>query len=396
MTRSSGIIFGLVVVLLVAAGVAWFLLTFERVSRDVRLPPEGEPMYNPLYALRGTLRAHGERAETVRWFRAAEWKPGPRDTLVLYGQAEPFDAQDAGRVLAWVRGGGHLVLGTRSLVGAPALAEGLGVSTDPEEEACAEVRGANEPAPGRDGKADEEDDASPADDEDDPGLFGYQPYMPLLCGPPLRGDGEALGGLTDDDSARFARIALGDGAVTLVSSLDFLHNNAIETVPGRELAYQALAPGLGRGGAFTLVFGDDVPSLLRLILRYGWPIVVPLLLALFAWLALRSQRYGTLRPLPPARRRALLEHVQAAGEFVFGRGRAVAMHRAVRDRFERRLQRRDPSLAALDGDARVLALSERCTLPASRVRHALFPNELHKPDSFFQSISTLALMRLRV
>ena len=53
-------------------------------------------------------------------------------------------------------------------------------------------------------------------------------------------------------------------------------------------------------------------------------------------------------------------------------------------------------LAALAGEARVLALAERCALPPARVRHALAPRELHKPDQFFQSVSTLAQMRLRV
>jgi hypothetical protein len=193
----------------------------------------------------------------------------------------------------------------------------------------------------------------------------------------------------------FARVALGAGTVTLLTSLDFLANTALERPVAADLAAQVLAPGFGRG-AFLLVFGDDMPSLLRLIVRHGWPILVPLALALLAWLLLRGQRYGTLRPLPPPRRRALLEHVQAAGEFAFRRGRSVALHRALRDRFERRLERRDPLLAALAGEARVLALAERCALPPARVRHALAPLELHRPDQFFHSISTLAQMRLRV
>ena len=65
--------------LIIALGVAWFLHTHERVSDTVDLPPRGEAAYNPLYALR----------ETLRWkrghfsFRNADLAPqtGPRQTI---------------------------------------------------------------------------------------------------------------------------------------------------------------------------------------------------------------------------------------------------------------------------------------------------------------------------
>ena len=48
--------------LIVALGVAWFLHTHERVADTVDLPQRGEAAYNPLYALRETLRADGVEA----------------------------------------------------------------------------------------------------------------------------------------------------------------------------------------------------------------------------------------------------------------------------------------------------------------------------------------------
>jgi hypothetical protein len=190
-------------------------------------------------------------------------------------------------------------------------------------------------------------------------------------------------------------VALGQGTVSLLPDLDFLQNNRLEAAGARELAYQLLVPGLGRG-RFLLVYGDAMPSLLRLLLTHGWAVLVPATLALFAWLALRAQRFGTLRPVPATARRALLEHVQAAGEFAYRRGRVGVLHAALRGRFERRLQRRDPMLAALEGEARVQALSERFSLPAARVRQALDPRDLQRPEGFLHSMSTLALMRLRL
>jgi hypothetical protein len=374
------------VLALVGGAAAWFLHNFERVSEDRRLPPKGEARTNPLYALRSTLRAHGEKADTTRWFRTAAWAPGKHDTLVLSGTSAPFTPEEAARLLEWVRNGGHLVMPTQGLRTTPALAHALGVSLAGKA-GCFRV--------GREPKPDADKGKDEAETGDDEARKPSEIDVVALCGDRVAGAASVVAGEDSRGGHRFARVAMGAGWVSLVPDLDFLGNRLLEWRPSRELAYQVLAPNLGRGH-FLLVYGEDMPSLMRLLLVHGWPILVPLLLALFAWLLLRSQRFGTLRPLPPAHRRALLEHVQAAGEFAFRRGRARALHQAVKERFERRLVRRDPSLAALDDDAKVLALAERCGLPASRVRDALLPRDLHRPDAFFHSVSTLALMRLRI
>ena len=383
MRRRAIAVVVVLVLLAGGAGAAWFLHTYERVSEDVRLPPKGEAAINPLYALRATLRAHGEAAESQRWFRPAAWRPGAGDTLVMYGQAAPFTAAEVARLLAWVRGGGHLVLRSGSLVASPTLAQALGLTVEGEEFGCARVQA--EAAP----KA---KDAPPPRPR---GLFDAGASPLTLCGATVHGAANVVAGRAPDGGHRFARVALGKGTVSLLPDLDFLHNRGLEAPGARELAYQVLAPGLGRG-RFLLVYGDAMPSLLRLLLTHGWPVLLPATLALFAWLALRAQRFGTLRPVPATPRRALLEHVQAAGEFAWRRGRVGVLHAALRGRFERRLARRDPLLASLEGEARVLALAERCALPAARVRQALAPTDLQRPDVFLHSVSTLALMRLRL
>jgi hypothetical protein len=145
-----------------------------------------------------------------------------------------------------------------------------------------------------------------------------------------------------------------------------------------------------------LVYSADVPSLLRLLLTHAWMVLLPLVLALAAWLSWRGQRLGPLQPLPEPRRRALLEHVQAAGEFAWGRNRGAALHAAVLRLFRQRLQRRAPELYALDGDAQEQALASALSLPRSRVRQALRPQGLHHPATFTQSIATLLSMRSRL
>ena len=76
---------GVVVVLLVALGVAiaWFFHSFERREMTFPLPARGEATWNPLYALKQSLRADGQRVEARRRIVDAKHPLGARDTVLL-------------------------------------------------------------------------------------------------------------------------------------------------------------------------------------------------------------------------------------------------------------------------------------------------------------------------
>src|SRR3546814_455640 len=76
----------------------------------------------------------------------------------------------------------------------------------------------------------------------------------------------------------------------------------------RGLARQLLQPGWKRG-TVHLVYAANMPSLWRLLLEHAWMAWLPALLALAAWLWMRTQRFGPRLPSPEPARRALLEHV---------------------------------------------------------------------------------------
>ena len=48
---------------LVGGFVWWWLHTYERVTETIDLPPQGEALYNPLYALKQALIADGRKVE---------------------------------------------------------------------------------------------------------------------------------------------------------------------------------------------------------------------------------------------------------------------------------------------------------------------------------------------
>jgi hypothetical protein len=292
----------------------------------------------------------------------------------------------AERIMEWVKSGGHLLMpGPASDASPGPLAGALGLRAvhDPrdetrdtpelpwsEEAGCDRMLVAGGPA------------------KKDSGVWLCDPrFRPLL-------PGFSLSGGDDKRGYRFARRALGAGLVTIVQ-LDYLDNEGLRDPAARAVAFQLLAPSLGRG-RMQLVYSADVPSLLRLLVDYAWMVLLPLLLALFAWLAFRQQRFGPVQPAPEPRRRALLEHVHAAGEFAWSRQRASALHAAVLRLFRQRLQRRAPEIAALAGAAQEQALAEATALPLARVREALHPQGLAHPAAFTQSISTLLQMRSRL
>src|SRR3546814_7677547 len=129
----------------------------------------------------------------------------------------------------------------------------------------------------------------------------------------MMGD-EPLQSWGDLDAGRsYARLAHGAGTVDVVADTSFITNRSLENPGAAELARQLLQTGWKRG-TVHLVYAANMPSLWRLLLEHAWMAWLPALLALAAWLWMRTQRFGPRLPSPEPARRALLEHVQASGE----------------------------------------------------------------------------------
>jgi hypothetical protein len=375
---------------LAAAGVAWFLHAYERVEKQVALPPRGEASYNPLYALKKTLQGDGLQVQSRQRMDLAAQDLKPGDTLLILDDPRNLTPMQSQRLLQWVDGGGHLLVRTpppsfwRQDSPAPLL-DALGLRLGKEAPQCEplQVEGEDEHV------------------EFCRGLrFFFDGVVPELSWGDLR------------TGYVYARLARGQGRVDVLAEFDFLDNgggrNAVPLLPTapspvggmrdgshRALARQLLAPNYGRG-TVHLVYAAQVPSLLRSVLSQGWPVWVPLLLALLAWLWLRMQRFGPLRPSPSGQRRSLLEHVRASGEHLFRYNRRALLYAAVRNAFLARLRRRDPLAASLAGEPQVAAIAARAGLPPASVRTALQPPSPQDKAAFRDRISTLIQLRNRL
>lgn len=353
--------------------VAWFLHTHERVEHEVPLPPRGEAVWNPLYALRETLRADGLQARSRQRLQPDLFDAATTDTVLLDIDLARLRGDQVEQLLDWASRGGHLLVRTPphgdgdAAPEVPLLLWRLGVRglLAPH---CVDVQVSGEP-----------------------------PHEELCDGWRMRLDGPTPRRAWGDAEAGFAfvRLARGRGTVDLLADFDFLGNAQLDEATHQALARQLLAPNYGQGSVH-LVHDIHSESLWWRLATRGWPLWAPLALLLAGWLWRRAQRFGPWLPSPARDRRSLREHVRASGALLFRLGQAPRLYDAVRDAFLARLRRRDPAIAALAGEARVQALAARLQLPHTLVREALIRSGVQDRHTYFARVRTLIQMRNRL
>jgi hypothetical protein len=182
------------------------------------------------------------------------------------------------------------------------------------------------------------------------------------------------------------------GSVSLLANLNLLSRNGLKQTAAQQFGWRLLSPNIGHGRVY-LVYALDGISFLKRLLRDGWPALFALTLLLAGWAAMRSARLGPLMPAPALHRRALLEHVQAAGEFLYRRDGGRSLHGLASHTVLARLRRRDPACAMLNGDALYARLAERGDLDAMQIAQAF--QSPANAQAFRACIITLARLRSR-
>jgi hypothetical protein len=384
----------LAALLFVGLGVAAFFATHEQVDIQRALPPGAEARANPLHALTLGLRDAGQEVVMRGHLDLERDPPPPRGSIVLlYPEAQVETDAQAWALLDWVSTGGRLLLPMPRGDAAPALSAMLRDSFGVEA-----FRGA---------AAGESDCANLLMADGDHSAD----WLPV-CGTPFAVEGaiEDAVAWPNAAQARFARLPYGEGEVLLLADLTQLDNSRIQPIGRRgdseedlravrfrdqsTLLMATLASPLLEGDAvWVIAFRGG--SLTALLASRGWPFFLGSGLALMAWLLWRSQRLGPVVPSPPARRRALMEHIDAAGQFVFRSDHGAALHAALREAVLERLARRH-ALAQLDDAALAHAIADRSRLPREAIASALTLPPRAAPEAFRDAVATLSTVLHRL
>lgn len=344
--------YALLGVLCVGLGAFWFFQTFEHKPVPVFSASRGEASYNRFLALQETLRRLGVAATSADSLAQPLPVLHPGDLMVLGDDVSRIDAVQAAQLAAWVRAGGHLLFEPpQALSRDTPLLDALGVL---------------QPRAGKLGCLDSH--------TMQPLAINASALAPVWCARRFHlGRVTTEGALGDASNGwLFARVPLGRGTVAILADLQPMSFEGLRSTAAQRLVWHVLGPDLNQGQVY-LVYQLDGPSLLRLLVMHGWPALFALALLLVAWMAMRSQRLGPPVPLPPGRRRALLEHVQAVGEFLFRRDGGVSLHRLACQATVARVARRDPFGAQLHGEPLYAWLAERGGLEPARVARAFQP-----------------------
>jgi hypothetical protein len=355
----------------IALLVGGFLSLFERKDVTEQAVASGEARSNRFYALSLILQRLDIPVTSLTSLEPEQMPLHAGDTLLLGDDPGRVDVEQAIRITAWVRHGGHLLLSPdaeESAVHTP-LMDALGLlDPKPGTQACSALHAAG-------GKG--------ADVE--------------LCGqrfrltPAASANVDAAVG-TPADGYLFARTKLGSGRVSVLADLGPLSAGQLDQPGAQHFVWRLLAPNMHRGQVY-LVYALDGPSFLKLLSIEGWPALLSLGVLLLAWMAMRSVRLGPLMPVPTPHRRALLEHVQAVGEFLYRRDRGRSLHSLACDTVLASCRRRDPASAMLNGEPLYERLAQRSGLEPAQIAQAFRPPA--NAVAFRACIITLARLRSR-
>ena len=408
---------------LLAAGCVWlWSVLFER-SSDARPYIAKAAIENHMLAATRLLEQHGYQVRIEKRLGNVDLAALPDGMLVLAEGGGQVTSAQAAQMLAWVKRGNTLMMQphwapppgsktrwtpirTLDPIGAYL---GVGLSYGRKlRDKCDDTPGnAIDPVAADDTDDDDEDEDSPERADSDPGNDPRQLTCVLLPkgAYPLSLDTgtEVLSSIapartplwSDYDGKSVRVFAEGDGHIAMISD-NYFNNQQLPRQDHAELLLGLAA--LKQGGArdrnvLIVLQGDAVPWYVKL-----WQAAAPLLIALAMLLPLllwrAASRFGPMLPDPAGERRALLEHIDASGNWLWraGGGRDVLLA-AARQETAALLRRRAPELQPLAEDEQAARLARLCNVGMAELRGALYGPAATHPAAFTRQIQLLQQVR---
>ena len=393
------------VVGLLAAAVGLFFATCE--PTEVVLPRGyvGAAARNPYLAAERMLDRMRMPTDSFADVGVLSSLPPVTSTLILPTERRSIPDRTSADLLDWVERGGHLVVVSWQLWDDPnrhpdPILDAVGVhqfmnkETDDDHGDTQQLQA---PAPGgeKDGQDDDSGEPPLAEaefpDRDEPLQLRFDQHFRLDVSDQVSDDDIILEA-GDDAGSHLVTVRHGKGLLTALSDDYFMTQPPIGELDHAEMVYRLTRLG-GHRAPVWIVYGDEFPSIWRLVLRNGWMVLASgvLLLALWLWSVVR--REGPIAADPAPARRELMEHVRAAGRLQWQRGGAQALVQAVRAALFARMRERHPSFHTQTPREQVAQLEALSGLPAERIDDALGYRQDRDPARFAAKIAVLEKVR---
>jgi len=355
-------------------GGVWFVQNFERQSEEVRAGFSPAARRNPWLAAERFLQRLDIQTESLSGRESLLAPPEQTGVLLVRDLGPGLAPPRQQRLLDWVASGGHLVLALQRIpdkdeLNHPLL-EWLGVSLqrlDPADEVEA-----TEPVPVM------------LPGAVDPIQVAFDPQISLYLD-----EASADWQVPAATGYHLLRFKHGAGTITLLSDNRFLSNHEIDEQDHALM----LARLVGDAPRAWLLYSSQMPSLLELIWKQAPYLALSTLLALLSLLWWFTRRSGPLLAQGRTPRRDLLEHLQAAAEFLWQQDRPAALQMQTRRQVEKRWLRAHPRLARLQPKARCAWLGERTGLDPTAIEQALY-GEQNEERGLIRASATLQRLNL--
>jgi hypothetical protein len=340
----------IVVVLAVAVLLTWVARNTYWTTVKVPLPPTGEAATNPFYVREKFAQALGARSH---WARDLSLPP---TSGVVYISMLDWDLlpQRRRRFEQWVESGGRLVIDSTLITSTDALETWMGVGHEPR------VEPKTKPKFGLTSTCSPYDEDGTKDSYlvcDMVSDIGIVPHRKLEWG--LRDRESNLEG---------ARVRVGRGSVTILTGAPF---SGRVLLSGENARLFVATTQLRRNDVIYFFSESDQASLLELAIRFGWPVLclIGVALALAIWRG--STRFGPMAPPTETARRSLAEQIRGTGQFTMRIGSAGALHAATARALNEAAVRYINAYEVLSGADRMQALATATGYEASSLAAAL-------------------------
>ncbi len=443
MSKSLQITIAALITLLLAGAIFIFLQTYEKKEKIIHTGLFGEARKNPLYASRIFLKRMGIPTETKTSVQGFTGYPSTDTVIVINSKRSTLSPYQTQELINWVKRGGHVIaLAThewefhRSNKSMESDTQASGYRHITIDSKLTDKRYSPDPLQNYMGistedvihyddlaetmkemldKIKENDDSDIINAEENDStknLFKIQLkdvpktlamhnswFHPLLVDSDYIDKTE----IVTFRSANFiARQKIGDGLITLVSSLDFIENRQLEKADHAEIFWyliHGINKPIDQPEKVWLIHTDEMPPLWDLIWRNAWMFILSITFLFIAWLLLATRRFGPAIPKVPEDRRSLTEHISNSGSFYWKHNHKKELLQSTRNAVSQKLTLSSPNWNHLNEEQQLnLLLSDilpnkNIHLNPQEIHHALYAPNIEKVDEFTNAIRILETIR---